>query len=139
MRAISVRQPWAWAILRAGKNIENRTWKHDYLGQIAIHASLRHDTTGEAYLNEIGVAQPHPMSLVYGVVIGIVTVTDCVPVDKVDSQSRRWAFGPWCWVLQNPIAISPISCRGKLGLFEIDDSVFAPTPPAPSPARPQPA
>lgn len=25
--ALSVRQPWAWAIIHAGKDIENRTWQ----------------------------------------------------------------------------------------------------------------
>lgn len=24
--ALSIRQPWAWAILHAGKDIENRDW-----------------------------------------------------------------------------------------------------------------
>lgn len=27
MRALSIRQPWAWAILHAGKRVENRVWK----------------------------------------------------------------------------------------------------------------
>ena len=39
MRAISVRPPWAWAILHAGKDIENRTWKTKLRGTIAVHAS----------------------------------------------------------------------------------------------------
>lgn len=40
MKAISVRQPWAWAILHAGKRIENRDWKGcSYRGPILIHAS----------------------------------------------------------------------------------------------------
>ena len=26
MKAISIHQPWAWAIFHAGKNFENRTW-----------------------------------------------------------------------------------------------------------------
>lgn len=26
MRAISVRQPWAWLLLHKGKNVENRSW-----------------------------------------------------------------------------------------------------------------
>lgn len=25
--ALSVRQPWAWAIIHAGKDIENRSWQ----------------------------------------------------------------------------------------------------------------
>ena len=27
MKALSIRQPWAWLILHAGKDIENRDWK----------------------------------------------------------------------------------------------------------------
>ncbi len=26
MLAISIRQTWAWAVIRAGKDVENRTW-----------------------------------------------------------------------------------------------------------------
>ena len=43
MKALSVRQPWAWAIAAAGKDVENRTWRTDYRGLIAIHASARPD------------------------------------------------------------------------------------------------
>jgi len=40
MKALTVRQPWAWAIVFAGKDIENRTWKSKYCygSTIAIHA-----------------------------------------------------------------------------------------------------
>jgi len=44
MIALSVRQPWAWAIIHAGKDIENRSWQavnHGLRqrGRIAIHAA----------------------------------------------------------------------------------------------------
>lgn len=37
--ALSIRQPWAWLILHAGKDIENRTWQTYQRGWFAIHAS----------------------------------------------------------------------------------------------------
>ena len=42
--ALSVRQPWAWAIIHAGKDIENRSWQAvnrglDQRGRIAVHAA----------------------------------------------------------------------------------------------------
>lgn len=42
--ALSVRQPWAWALIHAGKNIENRIWRRPnpamtQRGVVAIHAS----------------------------------------------------------------------------------------------------
>ena len=39
--ALSVRQPWAWALLYGGKTIENRTWPTRHRGRIWIHASER--------------------------------------------------------------------------------------------------
>ena len=39
MKAITVRPVWAWAIIYAGKNIENRSWRTHLRGPIAIHAS----------------------------------------------------------------------------------------------------
>lgn len=38
LRALSIRQPWAWAITHAGKRIENRSWSTNYRGPILIHA-----------------------------------------------------------------------------------------------------
>jgi hypothetical protein len=45
MRAITVRQPWAWAIVHGGKDVENRTRNiaGSYRGPVAIHAGLRLD------------------------------------------------------------------------------------------------
>ncbi|RCJ19276.1 hypothetical protein A6770_31970 [Nostoc minutum NIES-26] len=39
MKALSVRQPWAWAIIYASKDIENRGWPIYYRGDILIHAA----------------------------------------------------------------------------------------------------
>jgi len=44
MKAISLQQPWAWAILHAGKDVENRRWNTRYRGPIAIHASAKPQT-----------------------------------------------------------------------------------------------
>ncbi|MEU0468957.1 ASCH domain-containing protein [Amycolatopsis sp. NPDC006131] len=41
MKAITVRQPWAWAIAKGYKPIENRTWSTDHRGLIAIHAAAK--------------------------------------------------------------------------------------------------
>jgi hypothetical protein len=39
MKAPSIKQPWVRAILREGKDIENRTWQSKHRGSIALHAS----------------------------------------------------------------------------------------------------
>lgn len=46
MRALTVLQPWAWAIAHAGKLVENRTWRppsYELCKTIAIHAGKRLD------------------------------------------------------------------------------------------------
>lgn len=39
MKALSIRQPWAWAILHAGKRVENRTWSSSFRGTFLLHAA----------------------------------------------------------------------------------------------------
>lgn len=41
MRALTVQQPWAWAIVHGGKDVENRTQAWSYRGPLAIHAGAR--------------------------------------------------------------------------------------------------
>lgn len=52
MKALSIRQPWAWMILHAGKDVENRNWCTDYRGWVAIHAAkgCTHDEFEDAML-----------------------------------------------------------------------------------------
>jgi len=39
MKALSVRQPWAWLIAHGLKPVENREWETHYRGPVLIHAS----------------------------------------------------------------------------------------------------
>jgi hypothetical protein len=45
MRILTVRQPWAWAIIHGGKDVENRVRNiaGAYRGPVAIHVALRDD------------------------------------------------------------------------------------------------
>jgi hypothetical protein len=40
VKAITIRQPWVWAILHAGKRIENRAWDTGHRGPLLIHAAV---------------------------------------------------------------------------------------------------
>jgi hypothetical protein len=44
--ALSVRQPWAWAIVSGYKDVENRSWPTNYRGTLFIHAGQRLDRAG---------------------------------------------------------------------------------------------
>ena len=38
---LSIRQPYAWAIIKGAKDVENRTWRLNYRGRLYIHAGLK--------------------------------------------------------------------------------------------------
>ena len=41
IRGLTIRQPWAWAIVHGGKDVENRSRSlGPYRGLVAIHAGL---------------------------------------------------------------------------------------------------
>lgn len=74
MRILTVRQPWAWAIIHGGKDVENRVRNiaGDYRGPIAIHVGLAHadsiDTEGRLVAEAVGrlarAKQPAGMGMV---------------------------------------------------------------------------
>jgi len=119
--ALSVRQPWAWAIIHAGKDIENRSWQavnHGLKtrGRIAIHAAkgLTRDEyeTAADFMASIGIQCPAARDLQRGGIIGSVNVFDVV----TDSNSR-WFFGPRGLVLSDPEPCDMVPAVGALGYF----------------------
>ena len=122
MLALSIRQPWAWAIIHGGKDVENRSENvarraERLIGQtILIHAGLRPDADGFVdMLDDFGL-KPSEDDLHYGGVIGsarIMAVTRRHP--------SRWAQrGQWRIVLTDarPRPFRP--CRGPLGFFRVE-------------------
>lgn len=121
--ALSVRQPWAWAIIYAGKDIENRTWQavnHGLRqrGRVAIHASKgmgrdEYDDARGFMLATLGIRCPPPCGLHRGVIIGSVEVADVV-----SKSESPWFFGPRGLVLRDPRPSEPIPAVGALGYFK---------------------
>ena len=84
MKALSIRQPWAWLILNAGKDVENRGSRWVYRGPVLIHvgASLTKDeyrawrTAGESMRSdpEPRAKVPEYSELKRGGFVGIVQV-----------------------------------------------------------------
>ena len=121
-RCLSVRQPWAWAICVGAKVVENRTWKTDYRGQIAIHASASKQAINFA-LKQKQSARLRPDWFTTGAIIGVADVADVVALNET-LDSNPWAMGPCCWLLSNPRLIaSPIPCKGKLTLYSLPDDI----------------
>ena len=150
MRILTVRQPWAWAIIHGGKNVENRTQRWSYRGPLAIHAGQRWsyrggfsplviDAARRAGLGDWaahdgqGILRPSaPLSLPAGAIIGVVDLVDIHTAEQGCCDSP-WAEylppDPWATpprrvthlVLTNQRPVEPIPCRGALGLWTVPD------------------
>lgn len=132
--ALSVRQPWAWAIIHGGKVIENRSLGSIRAGnmkpgKICIHAAagMKEDEYRYAHwrLAKHGVACPRPDHLIRSAIIGTVEVTEVVTASR-----SEWFGGEAGLALQDPQAIDPIPARGALGYFAWEKAPdFAPVKP----------
>jgi hypothetical protein len=122
MKAITVRQPWAWLLIHGGKDIENRNWPTLYRGPIAIHAAK--GLTEAEYQDAVDFVlrvDPHMAyripkfdQLERGCVIGTMTMHGCV----IESSSP-WFHGKYGFHLIEPIpAVNPVYVKGALGLWE---------------------
>jgi hypothetical protein len=114
IRTLSVRQPWAWAILHGGKNIENRSKRTKVRGTIAIHASMTPPEPDD--LDDVRVVAdvPVPEDLPLGAIVGLVEIVYCV-----DRGSPPWAvYGQRHWKLANPAAFpEPRPAGGAVGFW----------------------
>jgi hypothetical protein len=123
MKALTIKQPWIYAILRDGKDIENRSWQRTFRGWVALHASARPECHATFPM-------PHRIpdlgTLDYSAICGLARVTDIV------TKSRsKWFWRPndgsvnYGWVLKDVTALKkPIPCKGALGLWKLPPPIF---------------
>lgn len=124
MKALSIRQPWAWLIAHGYKDIENRVWPTDYRGKFLIHASSTM-CLGE-YLDCLhfvketfpNIVMPQYADLELGGIVGMATLVKCV-----DRSESKWFFGPYGFVLDEMTTLPFVSCRGKLAFFECSEYI----------------
>ncbi|MGH1376648.1 MAG: ASCH domain-containing protein [Alphaproteobacteria bacterium] len=119
-KAISVNQPWAWAIVNGHKDIENRDWQTKRRGTILIHAGKKFDKDGYRFIQSQFPEIKLPLieefkSNMMGGIVGSVEITDCV--DKSDST---WFFGKYGFVLENAQSCTLRVCKGALSFFKPD-------------------
>lgn len=134
MRVLTVRQPWAWAIIHGGKDVENRVRNiaGNYRGPIAIHVGKQWapEDSGTVILTPKEVAEAIRCK---GHIIGVVDLVGvheggtagCFP--DVDDPTKLMWCSPWAILgkfhleLANPRPVEPIPYRGALGLRTITD------------------
>ena len=123
MKALTIKQPWVHAILREGKDIENRTWKRDFCGWLALHSSAKPQRDAKF---PRGLRVPDLEALDYSAICSVARVV------KIVTKSRsKWYWRPedgsinYGWVLADVTALkTPIACEGMLGLWEVDSKVI---------------
>ena len=125
MKAISIRQPWAWLIVNGFKDIENRDWRTSYRGPVLIHAAkgmMRYEyedcletcrRAAKVRPFPSGTTWPAPKDLLRGGIVGMATITDCV-----DQSESPWFFGTYGFVLTDAKTLPFRPMRGQLGFFE---------------------
>jgi hypothetical protein len=154
VKALTVSQPWAWAIIHGGKTVENRTTNWSYRGPLAIHAGRRwsvrggnSDLVAAAWGVHLGFAEPcQPLPnyprFAAGAFIGTVDVVDVHPeqggcCQPWGEQSYRDHNGTRRvdivhLVLENARPVDLIPCPGRLGLWTPPADVLLELAKAPS-------
>jgi hypothetical protein len=131
MRALTLWQPWAWAILHAGKRIENRSWcpPSGMIDEvIALHAGKRY--ARDAWNWPLISPPPKKSECTLGAVVGVARVVAVVDVHGVPLGQDPWWAGPLGWILDDvhPL-VEPVPCRGFQGLWSlppvVEDAVRA--------------
>lgn len=152
MKALSIKQPWAWLICKGYKDIENRTWK--------IGRNPRHGPFSTRDVDNFTVALPERIYVHAGKTVDkdaildgrLLYWVDGSPIKPEDGpalddilehwkdgaiigevditgcvteSASIWFNGPYGFTLANPkLYDRPIPYRGQLGFFEVDLGVF---------------
>jgi len=121
VKALTIRQPWAWATIYGGKDIENRPWRTAYRGPLLIHAGKNADPDPDACSRLLwtmadpeAFGRPRAVWQAREAIIGVVYLADVL----IDSPSPWAAVGCYHWVFEFPAPVdSVIPCRGRPGLW----------------------
>ena len=139
MIALSIRQPWASLILKAGKDIENRCWPTKFRGRMLIHAAngMTRAEHEDAIAFAVQAIQADPRNagamkrttlrdlgfafddLQRGGIVGSVEIVDCV-----SSSDSPWFMGEFGFVLRDPKPLPLTPWKGQLGFFDVPQSAL---------------
>ena len=125
MKALSLKQPWAWALF-AGKDIENRSWSTSFRGKFLVHASKSWDEDGYCWLrshvhllHSTGIfILPDKSEFEMGGIVGVAELVDCVV-----SSDSPWFEDRYGFVIENAKPLSFTPCKGRLNFFEVENAI----------------
>lgn len=145
LRALTICQPYAEAVVTGIKTIETRTWATAHQGWLVVHAGgawWRERTLGARVAEREAEALARRMRLSLPVavyprraVVGLVWLIGCFPFDAATWEALRPQHGvaePWRpgligWRLADPFRLpAPVPWPGMLGLFRIPVAALGP-------------
>jgi hypothetical protein len=125
VKALSIRQPWAWLIVNGHKPLENRTWTTPCpRGPLLIHAGKSMtraewascELTVRAIAPHVALPSLEALQHQLGGIVGRCTLSGWV-----HEHPSPWFFGPYAFTLEDarPLPFTP--CRGALGFFDVEE------------------
>lgn len=130
MKAITVREPWAWLLSEGFKDQENRVSFTKFQGRIFIHSST-------AFVKDFDKVE-HFVGVHFGIIIPsrealrlnqgrIIGVADFGPMTGFNTKARWGMNNHFAWPVRwaHPIKPSEI-IRGQLGVWGIKDAAERP-------------
>lgn len=135
MRALTIQDPWMWAITEMDKRIENRTWKPPLsaIGKtIALHVSKKPDPAGIGSIYRI-TNKIVTVEYRYGKIVATAKVLGWIDANCQTASSPellkfmddKWFFGPIGWVLDDVKKVNIVDCKGALGLWDVPSGLLA--------------
>lgn len=131
VKAISIMQPWAWLIVNGHKDIENRDWRTNFRGPVAIHAGKKVDDDAECWLAQ-GVHPvtsqtidtqsplidyPYPIDQ-RGGIVGVAEIVDCQLAGDWSTMDNEWFVGKFGFIIRNARPVPFIPVKGALSFFD---------------------
>lgn len=134
LRAITLKPPWSAFVAAGMKRMETRSWRSNYLGPIAIHASKVGVTWGLGDLledfYELDRIDPRGVHRARGAVVAVACLSSYMRTEKLlglsDRERRLGNYSPgrWAWRLEEVRALEdPVPCRGYQGLWTLPEDV----------------
>lgn len=127
VRVLSVKQPFAWAIIEGRKRVENRLWTTNYRGPVLIHAGVTvcGQVEFDGLKDTFRLVAPSRAGIDRGCIVGVVELVDVV-TRKNAKRFGRWFQGRYGWVFRDPVALrKPVKLKGQLGLYRPTPALLA--------------
>jgi hypothetical protein len=130
VKALSLRQPWAWLVVHGPKRIENRRWNTRFRGAFLVHAAkgmTRSEYEDARYFAAIVAPKldvPKFEALQRGGIVGRARLVSVEPPCLL-SNDRYPCAHPWHmpeqygFLLEDVAPVPFRELRGELGFFEV--------------------